>query len=70
MSSRIDDLLERILALQRELEIELNRARKGWRYRVEAGRVRFAREVRLAHQRLRQSIPNGTHFYFRRPQRF
>jgi hypothetical protein len=32
-------------------------ARAQWRYRIEARRVRFEREVRLAHQRLKQSIP-------------
>ena len=57
MPSRIDDLLERITQLEREVEIELNRARAEWRYRIEAGRVRFERDVRLAHDRLKQSIP-------------
>lgn len=57
MSSRTDELLERITALERDLEEELNRARAKWRYRVEAGRVRFERDVRLAHQRLKQSVP-------------
>lgn len=57
MPSRIDDLLDHIARLERELEIELHRARAHWRYRIEAGRVRFEREVRLAHQRLKQSIP-------------
>jgi len=46
-SSRVDDLLERLAKLERELEVELDRT----------GRVRFEREVRLAHQRLKQSIP-------------
>jgi hypothetical protein len=57
MASRIDDLLEHIASLEREVELELNRARERWRYRVEAGRIRFEREVRRAHARLRQSIP-------------
>jgi len=57
MTSRLDDLLERIAALEREVEVELNRARADWRYRIDAGRVRFEREVRLAHGRLKQSIP-------------
>jgi hypothetical protein len=57
MRSRIDDLLDHMARLEHELEIELSRARARWRYRVEAGRVRFEREMRLAHQRLRQSIP-------------
>ena len=57
MRSRVDDLLEPIATLERELEHELNRAREQWRYRIEAGRIRFEREVRLAHERLRLSIP-------------
>ena len=57
MASRIDDLLEHIARLEREVEAELNRVRAQWRYRIEAGRVRFEREVRLAHQRFKQSIP-------------
>jgi hypothetical protein len=43
MASRIDDLLEHIARLERELE--LNRARAQWRYRIEAGRVRFEHDV-------------------------
>lgn len=57
MASRIDDLLHRIAQLERELEAELTGAHERWRYRVEAGRVRFEREARLAHKRLKQSIP-------------
>ena len=43
--------------LEREVETELNRTRDHWRYRVEAGRIRFERDVRRAHKRLKQSIP-------------
>src|SRR5579871_4617709 len=57
MPSRIDDLLDHIARLERELEVELGRVRAHWRYRIEAGRVRFEREVRIAHQRFKQSIP-------------
>jgi hypothetical protein len=57
MPSRIDDLLEHISALERELEAELVGARDRWRYRFEAGRVRFEQEARLAHRRLKQSVP-------------
>lgn len=56
-SSRIDELLDTIAGLQDELEAELARARDLWSYRIESGRVRFEREIRLAHKRLRQSIP-------------
>jgi hypothetical protein len=57
MQSRIDDLLEHLGRLERELEAELDRRRVQWRYRIEAGRVRFEREVRLAHRRLKQGVP-------------
>lgn len=57
MSSRIDDLLEHIALLERELEAEFNHARADWRYRLDAGRVRFEGQVRRAHLRLQQSVP-------------
>jgi hypothetical protein len=57
MPSRIDELFVHIAQLEREVESELSRVREEWRYRVEAGRVRFDRDVRLAHRRLKQSIP-------------
>jgi len=55
--SRIDELLARIGELERELENELNQVRARWRYHIDAGRVRFERDVRQAHRRLKQSIP-------------
>jgi hypothetical protein len=57
MPSRIDDLLRRMAQLERELELEFSHVRDRWRYRIEAGRVRFERDARLAHERLKQSIP-------------
>lgn len=57
MPSRTADLLDRIAGLERELEGELTRRRALWRYRVDAGRVRFEREVHEAHQRLKQRLP-------------
>ena len=57
MTSRIDDLLDHIARLEREVEAELERRRTQWRYRIEAGRVRFEHEVHLAHQRLKRGIP-------------
>jgi hypothetical protein len=57
MPSSVDDVLERMAQLERELEAELNRARLAWRYRLERGRIRFEHDVRLAHARVRQSIP-------------
>jgi hypothetical protein len=57
MPSRLDELMDRAAALEREVESELSHTRTQWRYRVEAGKVRFERDVRAAHQRLKQSIP-------------
>jgi hypothetical protein len=57
MPSRIDDLVARIAQLERDLEVELSRARDEWRYRLVAGRVRFERDVRVAHKRLKLGIP-------------
>jgi hypothetical protein len=57
MPSRIDDLRRHIAQLEHEVETELQEARERWRYRIEAGRVRFEREARLAHTRLKQRIP-------------
>jgi len=57
MPSHIDELLDHIAALERELETELDRARTQWRYRIEAGRIRFTRDVWLAHKRVKQSVP-------------
>ena len=57
MTSRIDDLLEHIARLERELEAEVDERRARWRYRIETGRIRFEREVHLAHRRLKQSVP-------------
>jgi hypothetical protein len=57
MPSRIDDLMTRIAQLELEAEQELNRARATWRYRVDAGRVRFERDVQRLHKRFKRSIP-------------
>ena len=57
MPSHLDDLLDRLARLERQVEEEAALAGKVWRYRVEAGRVRFEAEVRQAHLLLRQSLP-------------
>jgi hypothetical protein len=57
MASRIDELVEHIARLERELETELNAVQQRWRFRIEAGRVRFDHEIHAAHRRLKQSIP-------------
>ena len=56
MKSPIDDILERMALLERELERELRGAQARWRYRFEAGRVIFEREVHAAHARVRRSV--------------
>ena len=57
MPSRIDDLTRHIARLEHELESELHQARDRWRYRIDAGKVRFEQEVRDAHRRLKQGVP-------------
>jgi hypothetical protein len=57
MTSLTEDLFARIAQLEREVEHELNQARDQWRYRVDAGRIRFDHDVRRLHKRIRQSIP-------------
>ena len=56
MASRIDDLLQHIAALERQIDLELARVSAEWRYRIEKGRVRFDREVRDTHRRLRRNL--------------
>jgi hypothetical protein len=56
MQTRVDGLLEHMAKLEKELEGELSQAGVHWRYRVDAGRVRFERDVRVAHRRLKQGI--------------
>jgi hypothetical protein len=57
MASRLDDLRVQIAQLEHELDEDLRAARGRWRYRIEAGRVRFEREARLAQKRLKQGVP-------------
>ncbi len=57
MPSRIDDLRAHIAHLEHELEGKLHGARQRWRYRIDAGRVRFQHDARQGHQRLKQGIP-------------
>ena len=57
MSVAVDDLLERIAALERQLETEFTQTRARWRYRIDHGRVRFEKQVQQAHARLKRSIP-------------
>ena len=57
MASRLDDLLGHLAALERELATELAHARADWRYRIDAGKVRFERAAHEANARLKRSIP-------------
>src|SRR5215510_10420939 len=57
MASHLDELLERMAVLERQVHVELNRAGQRWRYRIEAGRVRFEHDVHAAHKRLKQGVP-------------
>lgn len=56
--AHIDDLMERLRAIEGDLETEFAAARRRWRYRIVAGRVRFAREAQRAQARFRQSLPH------------
>ncbi len=56
-TNRLDELWAKAGDLEREIENELKAARHRWRYRLVAGRVRFARDARLAHARLKQGVP-------------
>ena len=56
MPSHVDDLLEHIAKLERELEAELVQARATWRYCIEAGRIRFEHDVHKAHRRFKQTV--------------
>jgi len=57
MASRLDELFSHISQLERQVEGELEAKRHEWRYRVDAQRVRFERDVRLAHKGIKQGIP-------------
>jgi hypothetical protein len=57
MPTRLDDLFEHAARLERDIESELQHAREKWHYRLVSGRVRFARDARAAHQRIKHSIP-------------
>jgi hypothetical protein len=57
MASHLDNLLDGISRLEHDVETELDRTKSQWRYTLDGGRVRFEREVRLAHRRLKKSVP-------------
>jgi hypothetical protein len=57
MAHNADRLVARIAELEEQIEREMAHARTQFRYRIESGRVRFERDVRHVHKRLKQSIP-------------
>ncbi|SFA68998.1 hypothetical protein SAMN05421688_0072 [Poseidonocella pacifica] len=56
MSDKVSNLVERIHALQDELEEEFGRRRSAFEYRLESGRVVFEKEVRQRHKALQQRL--------------
>ena len=56
MSSAIPDLLDRIHALEAQLQAEIEKRQAEYRYRVEAKIVRFETDVRATHRRLRIGV--------------
>lgn len=56
MNGNINDIIERIRALQQELEAELDQRRAEFRYRLEGHKVRFEREILLQQRRFKQHL--------------
>jgi hypothetical protein len=56
MNKRINDLVDRIKALELELESELDRAREHLNYRLIGHKVRFEQAIRLQHQRFKVNL--------------
>jgi len=53
METKMRDILERIEALQEQLEVEIGKRREAFRYRIENGRIVFEEEARRRHRELR-----------------
>lgn len=56
MNERINDIVNRIRALEAELEAELDRARENIRYRLENKKIRFEQEVLARHRQLKVNL--------------
>lgn len=56
MTQQVDDILEKIQALEQELEVEFAKARAGLDYGLERGRARFEEEVKRRHEALRKGL--------------
>src|SRR5436309_1557038 len=54
--TRMLDVLDRIRALETELEAEFAAAQKTWHYRVDAGRIRFEEAAHRRHKVLKTSV--------------
>ena len=57
MVSRLADLRHHIAQLEHEIDADLHTARERWRYRIDAGKVRFERDARRAQKHLKQRVP-------------
>jgi hypothetical protein len=57
MPASVERLVAHLHAVEAELARDVEEQQQRWRYRVHAGRIWFDEEVRLAHARLRQSVP-------------
>jgi hypothetical protein len=57
MSLYVARIAERLREAEQELALEVKAQEQRWHYRVHHGRVWFDDEMRRAHRRLRQSIP-------------
>ena len=56
MTEQVDAILEKIQALEQELEVEFAKARAGLSYGLEQGRARFEEEVTRRHEALRRGL--------------
>ena len=56
MNPRIGEIVERMKALEQELEAELNQTRENLRYRLDNEKIRFDREVLQQQRRLKVNL--------------
>ena len=53
MAARMQEILDRIAALQDQLEAEIGKRREAFRYKIDNGRIVFEEEARRRHRELR-----------------
>jgi hypothetical protein len=58
MPAYVERIVERLREAEDDLIREVEEQQQRWRYQIHRGRVWFDRELRVAHRRLRQSIPS------------